>query len=249
VTDLDEYQKKRQENVSAQLELWRNLAQDIFAENTQKVQVVTDTNEIIKILGKIAKSKALNHTFIPSGGGNDLIGAAPSSEQQCIELIFSSRSADIIKPVSLTFNPIGENPEWWYYRINTKAFEPSGVYEQIEKNQDDSSSEAFKFTQDKEIERLGNYGGEEVVEISPNNYIERFHWDNGFYGHDENGYEKRLPDNARIITRMYKGGDFVIFSKFSAYNKVSGTYDGRHNKYNDEDFRIGIKQVVDKLQK
>lgn len=249
MTKLDENQKERQEATSNQLKLWGDLARDIFEENVQKVQVITDINEIIEILEKIGKSQALNHAFYPSGGGDDLIGSALSSEQQCIELITGKRSAEILKPVSLTFNPIGENPEWWYYRINTKAFEPSGVYEQIEKKQDDNSSDTFKSTRGKEVEWLSSYAGEELVEISPNNYIERFHWDTGFYGYDENGFEKRLPDNSRIITRMYKGGDFVIFSKFSTYNRISSTYDGLHNKYNDEDFRTEIKKVVDKLKK
>ncbi|EMI13879.1 serine threonine protein kinase [Bacillus stratosphericus LAMA 585] len=228
-----------------QLELWKELAQGIFKENTHETQVITDVDEIISVLDKIGKSSALNHAFYPSGGGDDLLGAALSAEADCIELIFGSRSASVIKPVSLSFNPISDNPEYWYYRINTRSFEPSGVYnEQTEEV--NSETDQFKTEREKALEHVLRYTGEELTEIGTNSYVERYHWDEGFYGHDENGYEKKLPESARLITRMHKGGDFVIFSKFSIYNQDSSTYDARHNKLSEEEFKTYIKENADK---
>ncbi|MCY8061580.1 serine/threonine protein kinase [Bacillus spizizenii] len=246
---MDDYQKMFHETRAEQMKLWRELAQDIFKEDVKNVQTIIDIDRIVEILNEVGENKALNHTFMPSGGGLDLEGSALSSEPGRIELRFSDYGAHIVEPVSLTFNPIGEDPEWWYYRINTKSFEPCGIYNEREDSQEENITETFKSSRDKEVEELSNYYGEEVVEISPKNYIDREHWNTGYYGYDENGYENRLPSNSRLITRMFNGGDFVIFSKYSTYNRTTGTYDGRHNKVNDEVFRSSINNVVKKLSK
>ena len=80
---------------------------------------------------------------------------------------------------------------------------------------------------------------EELTELSPLNYVSREHWDENEY----NG--KSLPTGTRLVIRRLKGS-MVIFGKSSPYNKHSSTYDGRHNQYNEDEFRNYIKQVKTK---
>jgi hypothetical protein len=81
---------------------------------------------------------------------------------------------------------------------------------------------------------------EELCELTSGEYISRAYWDEGKY----NG--KKLPSEARVITRHF-GGSFVIFQKTSIYNRNSRTYDGRHNKMTDEEFRNYIQNVINQI--
>ena len=220
---------ERQE-ISDQLDLWKNTALKFFNNEIKGVEV-TDRAQIIQILNTLGTSKVMNHTFMPSGGGLDLAGAKYSYENGLIEINFDG-SAKIVKPVSLTFHPISDNPEWWYYRLNTAPFTPSGVYE----------DDAFK-----DHDEL-KYYGEELVEVSPGNYIERAYWDMNYLGHDENGREIPLPGEARLVNRANNGGAYVIFPKFSSYNHNPRTYDGRHNKMSGKEFEQYITDIVNHLK-
>lgn len=103
--------------------------------------------------------------------------------------------------------------EWAYFRIVTDDLPSSGVYENL------------------------SYNDEELTELSPCNYVERSVWEaNEFEG-------QPLPDSARVITRILKGG-LVIFNKASLYNANASTYDGRHSKYGVEGFRKHIIEVI-----
>jgi hypothetical protein len=243
---MTEYEKIYQEKKEKQLAVWEEMVVKIFGEKPSDTLKTTSTSRIIEILDTIGKSKALNHTFMPSGGGLDLSGATYSNEKGRVELDFGG-SGIIVNPESLTFHPIGENPEWWYFRLNTLPFEASGAYEEIQ--QEDTSDDIFKTKSDKEIEWSMRFYGEEVLEIEPGNYIDRSFWDINHLGYDENGDLIPLPENARVITRKFNGGAFVIFPKFSAYNHNTSTYDGRHNKVNDEAFHRYISGIVESLTK
>ncbi|WCH47028.1 serine/threonine protein kinase [Lysinibacillus sp. OF-1] len=215
--------------VSEQLKLWKETALKLFDNSADSVSI-TNINQIISTLNTIGTSKASNHMFMPSGGGLDLIGARPSFEKGLVELNLDG-TAKIVNPESLTFHPIGDDPQWWYYRLNTTPFPHSGVYEGI------------SFEDDDELKFLG----EELLEVEQGNYKERFYWDENHLGHDENGREIPLPDTARIVIRANNGGDYVIFPKFSAYNHNPRTYDARHNKMNGDTFEQYIKNIVQEL--
>ncbi|MBU3098279.1 MULTISPECIES: hypothetical protein [Clostridium] len=85
-----------------------------------------------------------------------------------------------------------------------------------------------------------------MVDLGKANYIERKFWDIGFY-YDKNGSKKEFSKMATVVTR-YFNGSFVIFAKASTYNRVSSTYDGRHNKMSNERFRKYIQSAVDSLK-
>lgn len=72
---------------------------------------------------------------------------------------------------------------------------------------------------------------EEITEVTAGKYDE---WEHGRYGYDENDIP--LPEGYRTVTR-YLYGSIVIFSKLSIYNHISGTYDGRHNKIESQEFK------------
>lgn len=88
------------------------------------------------------------------------------------------------------------------------------------------------------VYEVTNRSDEEVLEIQPGEYISRVYWDQGEW------QGKELPETARVVTRHFSGS-FVIFRKTSMYNLTSSTYDGRHDKMSDDEFReyIQVKGV------
>lgn len=81
---------------------------------------------------------------------------------------------------------------------------------------------------------------EELAELEPGRYVSRTYFDQMEY------HGEQLPSTARVVTRHLRGA-FVIFQKTSIYNRNSRTYDGRHNKMSDEEFRNYIQKQVDHL--
>lgn len=240
---MTDYEENFNETKIKQLALWEEMITEIFGSKPDNTVEITDKRQIIKALNLIGKSKALNHTFMPSGGGLDLTSAIASTEKGLEELHFDE-SVTIVNFDSLTFHPLGDNSEWWYFRLNTSPFAPSGVYE-IE----DETEKTYKSALDREVEEDMKYYGEEVLEIAPGEYIDRSFWDIHHLGYNEYGNEIPLPKNARVITRKYNGGAFVIFPKFSLYNHNPSTYDGRHNRMSNQQFELYIEKIVIELAK
>lgn len=213
----DEFRKKN-------LKEWDELLGKLFKDKIPECHTWKNITDMIEVLNFIGTNPQCNHTFFPTGGGLDLAGARESVENECIELLFFDKAADIVRPKMLTFQSFGEPYEWAYFRLDTKELNPSGVYEGL----------------------TGQH--EELTEISPGEYVERSYWDEGYYGYDEHDRELPLPDNARVITRFFSGA-FVIFAKGSVYNSINATYDGRHSKMTAEKFKSYISNTVDKLKK
>lgn len=86
-------------------------------------------------------------------------------------------------------------------------------------------------------QKHAEYDEEPLTEITPGNYTDY----ECYKYNDFNG--RPLPGSARQVVRILRG-DFVIFAKTSIYNKVSATYDGRHNKVNSDEFREYISRSV-----
>ncbi|QST02222.1 serine/threonine protein kinase (plasmid) [Pontibacillus sp. ALD_SL1] len=221
---------------------WKTTIESWLGESPSGRVTITDRNRIVQTLQTIGESDAPNHLFMPSGGGLDLTGAALSHEEGCMELHFGFITK-IVNPLSLTFHPIGEDPEWWYFRLNTKPFQESGVYE--EDNHDVSNQTPFQ----KQTMQNLNYYGEEVLEVSPGEYADRAYWEEKHMGYDEDGREIPLPEGVRVVIRAYNGGDFVVFPKISMYNHGPETYDALHNKMDGDEFESYIEGIVNELAK
>jgi serine/threonine-protein kinase len=189
---------------------WNEIQQILFPFSPPERVAWSNIKDIIDVLNLLAKSRSLNHMFLPNGGGLDLKSACFSSEKDCIEL-----NADdliyVIKPKRLLFESFQADTQWNYFRLETSELSPLSDKKYVD------------------------YGEEPLTEITPGSYT-----DYECYEYDDfNG--KPLPDSARQLVRILRG-DFVIFAKTSIYNKVSATYDGRHNKFSSDEFREYINR-------
>ena len=83
---------------------------------------------------------------------------------------------------------------------------------------------------------------EALTEIEPCIYSDYQCWEyDDFDG-------ERLPDSARPVVRIAKGS-FLICLRTGMYNKISGTYDGRHNKIDADEFRNYIEKGIRTIRK
>ncbi|WP_214822299.1 MULTISPECIES: serine/threonine protein kinase [unclassified Exiguobacterium] len=198
---------------STELPKWEKMIKSLFGGELPLRKEWSNYEDIIKILDTIGKNEAENHTFLPNGGGLDLSACTNSKENSCIELNLDS-TKHIVKPEKLVFQRFEDGElEWSYFFLETDELKPSGVYEDL------------------------LYSEEELVELFPGEYIDRYFWDTGYYNGDV------LSKDARLVSR-HLNGSFVIFSKASLYNANSSTYDGRHSKLKEERFKNHIQEVV-----
>lgn len=226
-TEHDPYNRPNMAEVISRLEEWvkinsnfhdRNLTEwfdvqnKLFPAGAPNSVTWENPKDILTILNEISQVQSLNHMFLPGGGGHTLLGADYASEEGFISLKIYEKMHDVFKPKKLTYESFGVDPQWNYFRLEVDKVDKTSVYE--------------------EKEYITPY--EELVEIEPGKYIERHYWDFGEYEGEE------LPEGASLICRYFEGS-FVIFSTRSIYNQVSATYDGRHNKMSERDFRGYIR--------
>lgn len=197
---------------------WLELQELIFPAGVPAQASWTDIDSICAILAETSKIKSLNHMFFPTGGGQTLTGASIASERDMLALHTSDNSAELLKPKKLTYESFGLDSQWNYFRLEAENIEPTGVENAVWKDG----------------------AREELVEIEPGKYIKYDHWEINEYRGEE------LPDSARPVARFLKGA-FVIFSTRSIYNRISGTYDARHNKMTEEEFRNYIEAGANKF--
>lgn len=196
---------------------WEDTLKELFSNEIPVHRTWYNKNDIVQILNAIGSVQNLCHLFMPEGGGLDLVGSQHSNEEGCIELNYSRDTADIVKPFKLDFYSFGNNYEWAYFRLELNKLEPSGIYPDMD-----------------------GYSSEELTELSPGVYVDRFYLDEGYY----NG--EKLPEGTRCVSRYFEG-TFVIFAKGSIYNRNAGTYDGRQNRMTDKEFYEMILDAVNRL--
>ncbi len=153
---------------------WKNIHHSIFGENIPHHYEWNTRDEIIRVLNAIGKVKDSNHIFFPSGGGMDLEGAIFSHEKDCIEL--NAGVPCVLKPCKLVFESIDSDFNWDYFRVEISRLRPSGVYENYHADANE----------------------EEVLELSPLNYIKWHHW------YDKEYQGREIPDSAREVFRILK---------------------------------------------
>lgn len=231
---------------------WIEFIDSYFKDGIPETHTWIGHHQIAEQLNKIgfAQSKAYNHMFLPRSGGQDLDKATVSTfENGCIEMMLGSGTY-IVKPKSLTFNsfmptenmPKDAEYEWFYFRLEIEGLKPSGVYDEEE---DESLADPLADPIDPIKQFFSS--NEELVRLPDGELISRSYWDEGYYGHDEDGDELRLPEGSKLIVRELRDGAFVLFGKFSTYNRTPSTYDGRHNKMNPEEFRRHIRKAMESI--
>lgn len=196
---------------------WRELASKLFPLAAPTRATWTDINQICAVIGEIAKVRALNHMFYPTGGGNTIVGVAESAEAGFIELHIdkSGLAAELLKPSKFTYESFGADTRWTYFRLEAAEITPTGIEYSV-----DSRGES-----------------EALVEIAPGEYRSPDYLDSEEL-HESAGY-----GSTRRVTRFLKGC-FVFFSTRSLYNQQSQTYDARHNKMTEDEFRDYIKAAA-----
>lgn len=195
---------------------WCRLARLLAGDHDRVVWRGLETiADVLRLLGERAP---LNHTFMPGGGGLDLVGASLSAERGCIALRFDLGTT-IVRPATLELVTFADDPlaDWAYFRLECGELEPSGTYDEVSGDR------------------------EYLVRLDDGEYVDRSCWDRGFLEYDEDEREVPLPPGAEPITRQLRGA-FVTFAKGSTYNAIPGPYDGRHNKMSADEFRAYIAQ-------
>lgn len=193
---------------------WLDLLKRIFPIQIPEICRWTTNTDICEVLNIISQYENTSHMFIPRGGGMDLLGADFAGENGCIELLHGNTT--IVKPSSLTFHAVGDDPQWYYFSFETLQLKPSGIYEKLDSNY------------------------EELTEISPGEYEDRSVWEFGYGGIEP------LPETARLVIRELKGSFVIFgkYSAYNLAGSSDDAYDGRHNRMSEEQFKEYIKRRI-----
>ncbi len=86
---------------------------------------------------------------------------------------------------------------------------------------------------------------EYLVEDYPAHYVSGQYEQYGVYDYDKGN---KLPEGYKTVYR-YLRGKFLIVLKNGVYNSATSTYDGRHGKFTNEQFREYISTIIDLSEK
>lgn len=115
--------------------------------------------------------------------------------------------AVLLKPAKLTYVSFGFDPNWDYLRLEIEPVAATGHYHVKPEDYVEYLSELLP----------GEYAHPDV-------YEDRFDRD------------RELPEGSRAVERYLKG-TMVFFSTSSPYNRDSSTYDARHEKMSEAEFK------------
>lgn len=195
---------------------WEEFMDRFFPRGVPKHVVWESLESIINVINEVGQVQGLNHMFLPSGGGNTVKGAAMAGENGFME-IDEGVGTSILKPKRLTFESFIEAAEWNYLRLEAEEVGPSGHYRVHD-------GDTYEY----------------LTELTPGSYD---HPDVAEYRFDREEMQP-LPATTRTVARFLRGS-FVIFSTSSPYNRNPSTYDARHDKMNEIEFRNYIKRNAD----
>lgn len=193
---------------------WEEIQSELFGLSRPVSAAWMDAKEISRVLNLLTKYPSLNHCFLPDGGGNDLLEVKLGFEDDTIELILCPGTADIVVAAKLIYESFPEWQEWNYFRLEIDL--------------------ADRLILDREPH--GCY--ESLVEISKDQYVSRYCWDNHFW--DEKPDEK----DVRYITR-YLSGTFIFSSTSGPYNNTD-SYEGKLNQLTSQEMRNVIQRLINK---
>lgn len=215
---LSEYESVQNDFKKTNILEWEFVIRELFPVTLVDSVSWTDLTQIVTVLKLISSINGLNHMFLPTGGGMDLLDCNISEDPGYIELNFGYISK--VKAKKLTLNTFEISFDWNYFLLETEEVAPSGVYKY------DNITDIYR---------------EQLLELSPGKYIEDYHINYGQY----NG--QPLPPTAREIDLVLKG-TYCIFAKGSTYNSISSTYSAYQNKYSAEDFKKFIEAIIKRIE-
>lgn len=195
---------------------WTEVQNRLFPAGAPSSATWTDIDSICSLLRLIGQNKSLNHMFFPDGGGMTVSGVARATEAGLIEL--HSGFVTTLRPEKLTFESFRAGSQWNYFRLAAAPIEPTGT-------------DGAYLTSD-------GYA-EEIHELNDGRLVSPHSWDNGDY------LEDPAAEGAKRVRRYLKGA-FVIFSTASPYNRTPETYDARHEKMSEAEFRTYMQVNADR---
>jgi len=204
----------------AQISDWNFLRKQIFGEHIPRSAAWNDRESIVGILNYIAMSSAYNHMLFSDSGGLDLLRATSAAEVNCICIENTGGYHFIVKPKYLYFESFWKADEWNYFLLELDKLEPV------------LPNSAVSYT-------------EFLVEDSPGHYVDGRYVQYGVYDYDSG---KPLPKGYRTVER-YLTGKFLIVMKNGPYNKIPGTYDGRHGDCESIVFRSYMESIKNMFHK
>lgn len=197
---------------------WVAIQKQLFPHGAPAQATWTGIDEICSVLRLASGTEGLNHMFFADGGGNTLRGVMLAAEPGFIRL--DAGLLSVAKPRKLTFESFGMGARMNYFRLELEEVDPTD-------------------TPGTYVSQSGHY--EALCEIRPGEYVTPEAWEYAEYK------GAPLPDGAVPISRLLKGS-LVIFSTRSPYNLATGTYDGRHDKLSEDDFRAYIAKNVTRME-
>lgn len=192
----------------AQASDWNFLNKQLFGLNSPESSSWKNINSIVEVLNIIGKTPAYNHMLFSDGGGLDFCCAEIAPEKGCIYMYDTIGFCFIVKPKGLHYEGFGENYKWNYFLLELDELNPIFSENNI-------------------------LGYEYLVEDTPAHYVNYKCANYGVYDYETG---EPLPDGYKVV-RRYIRGKFLIVMKEGPYNKINGTYDGRHGLCSNSDFQ------------
>lgn len=194
---------------------WNFLNKQLFGSNIPESSSWSNINKIVEILNIIGRTPAYNHMLFHDKGGLDFSYAEIAAEENCIKLYDTLGFCYIVKPKKLYFEGFDENYRWNYFLLELAQLTP--VFE----NYDECDKEC-------------------LVEDSPAHYVSAEFAQYGVYDYE---IGTPLPDGFQTVCRYMKG-KFLIVMKKGPYNRIRGTYDGRHGDCSVTEFREYVEHLI-----
>lgn len=204
----------------AQASDWNFLNKLLFGPNPPDSASWRDINKIVEILNIIGTIPAYNHMFFHDMGGLDFSCAEIAAEDNCIKVYDTGGFCYIVKPKVLYFEGFNENYRWNYFLLE---------FDKLNYVLDNGRNCDFEY----------------LVEDAPAHYVSAQYAQYGVYDYEKGN---PLPKGFKIVQR-YTRGKFLIVMKRGPYNKINGTYDGRHGDCDAKAFRAYMEDLVENYWK
>lgn len=194
---------------------WHFLNKQLFGLNPPDSSSWRNINNIVEVLNIIGKTPAYNHMLFHTNGGLDFSHAEIATENNCIKLYDTFGFCHIVKPKELYFEGFSENYKWNYFWLELDRLNPL-------------------------LENDNYIDCEYLVEDTPAHYVSAKYAQYGVYDYDTG---IKLPEGYEVVYR-YTKGTFLIVMKNGPYNRINGTYDGRHGDCSHEQFKEYIDILI-----
>ena len=200
---------------------WVSAIESAVGPTPPRTAVWQGAHEIVTAIAPF--TSAVNHMLLPgTGGGLDVAQVTLGHEPGTIEFVIRKTKAYLAEPRSMTLEYIAADPGESFVIVDVASLSPSGIYD------DEPDRDQWR---------------EDLVELSPGNYVECGVWDRGYFGHDASGNEIPLPENARQLLRIFRGR-LILVAKGSRWNSIPETYQGSHDRMTNEEIRGIIERWI-----